>query len=102
MILVCRRHYPHVDLDGLDTAQTFELPLLQDAQEFRLKFERHVADLVQKSVPPSAVCKRPFAGAHAPVKAPLSWPKSSLSSKAAGIAAQFRAIKRWLRRGLAS
>ncbi len=30
-ILVCRRHHPHVDADGLSATQTLELPLLQDA-----------------------------------------------------------------------
>src|SRR5580698_8234628 len=56
----------------------------------------------RKSVPPSAIWNRPLVCAHAPVKAPLSWPNSSLSSKVLGIAAQLRDTKRCLRRGLAS
>src|SRR5580704_7691493 len=56
----------------------------------------------KKSVPPSAIWNRPLVCAHAPVKAPLSWPNSSLSSKVLGIAAQLRDTKRCLRRGLAS
>ncbi len=35
-------------------------------------------------VPPEAVSKRPFLVATAPVKAPLTWPKSSLSSRGLG------------------
>ena len=34
----------------------------------------------RKSVPPSAVSQRPIFWTTAPVKAPFSWPKSSLSS----------------------
>ena len=38
----------------------------------------------RKSVPPSAASKRPVAPRVAPVKAPRSWPKSSLSISAGG------------------
>src|SRR5258708_37793895 len=47
----------------------------------------------RKSVPRSAASKRPTLRATAPVKAPLSWPKSSLSSNPRGIAAQFSFTK---------
>ena len=47
-ILVGRRHHPHVDPDGLGATQTLELLLLQGAQQLGLKFQRHVANLVQK------------------------------------------------------
>lgn len=46
-ILICRRH-PYVDADGLGATQTRELALLRHAQELGLKFQRHVANLVQK------------------------------------------------------
>ena len=42
----------------------------------------------RNSVPWSASSKRPIFCAMAPVKAPRSWPKSSVSSKPVGIAAQ--------------
>ena len=44
-------------------------------------------------MPPSASSKRPARAAAAPVKAPRSWPKSSLSSRASGSAPQFTATK---------
>ena len=47
----------------------------------------------RKSVPPAAASKRPSRRALAPVKAPLSWPKSSLSTSVAGKAAMFTATK---------
>jgi hypothetical protein len=38
----------------------------------------------RNSVPPCAISKRPLRSPTAPVKAPFSWPKSSLSSSALG------------------
>ena len=43
----------------------------------------------KKSVPPSACLKRPSRRETAPVNAPRSWPKSSLSSRPSASAAQF-------------
>ena len=47
----------------------------------------------RKSVPLSAISKRPTLRAIAPVKAPRSWPNNSLSSSPRGIAAQFNLTK---------
>ena len=47
----------------------------------------------RKSVPPSACSKRPRLVACAPVKAPRTWPNSSLSSRPSGIAAQLIGTK---------
>ena len=44
-------------------------------------------------MPPSATSKRPFLSACAPVKAPLRWPNSSLSSSVSGSAPQLTATK---------
>ena len=44
-------------------------------------------------MPPSAASKRPTRRASAPVKAPFSWPNSSLSTSSRLIAAQFTATK---------
>jgi hypothetical protein len=43
------------------------------------------------SVPPLACSNRPFLRRSAPVKAPRSWPKNSLSRSGSGSAAQFTA-----------
>ena len=43
----------------------------------------------RKSVPPSARAKRPARSRAAPVKAPRTWPKNSLSKSSRGTAAQF-------------
>ena len=40
-------------------------------------------------MPPSASSNLPLRAASAPVKAPFSWPNSSLSISSSGIAAQF-------------
>jgi hypothetical protein len=50
----------------------------------------------RKRVPPSASSKRPGRLETAPVKAPRSWPKSSLSTRPAGKAAQLTLMKGWL------
>ncbi len=47
----------------------------------------------RKSVPPSLCSNRPTRCVMAPVNAPFSWPKSSLSSNCSGIAAQLIATK---------
>ena len=39
---------PHVDRDRARTSETFDRPLLQDAQQLHLDFERQVADFVEK------------------------------------------------------
>ncbi len=52
----------------------------------------------RKSVPLSACSKRPWLRWLAPVKAPFSWPKSSLSIRSRGIAAMLMATNGPLRR----
>ncbi len=60
----------------------------------------------RKSVPPSAAAMRPRRAELAPVNAPRTWPKSSLSSSASGMAPQFtgtrarpaRGLRSWMRR----
>ena len=64
----------------------------------------------RKSVPPSASSKRPMRRAMAPVKAPFSWPNSSLSTSPAGRAAQLtlisglavRRLWEWIARAISS
>ena len=54
----------------------------------------------RKSVPPSASSKRPMRSWIAPVKAPFSCPKSSLSRSVAGSAAQLTLMKGLVARSL--
>ena len=64
----------------------------------------------RKSVPPSASSNFPCRRAAAPVKAPFSWPNSSLSIRESGRAAQFsatkgmpeRPLRRWISRATSS
>ncbi len=61
-------------------------------------------------MPLCASSKRPMRCATAPVKAPFSWPKNSLSSSPVGMAAQLtltivrsrRALKEWMARAISS
>src|SRR4029453_13440794 len=61
-------------------------------------------------VPPSASSNRPLRWRSAPVKAPLSWPNSSLSTSASGKVAQFivtyglleRELFSWIARAISS
>ena len=67
----------------------FELLLLQHAQQLRLRLRRHFADFVQEERAADRPARSgPAARVTAPVKAPRSWPNSSLSSRSAGSAAQ--------------
>jgi hypothetical protein len=64
----------------------------------------------RKRVPPLAAWNRPGREATAPVKAPRTWPKSSLSISPSGMAAQFTATngpvprgeRRWISRATSS
>ena len=56
----------------------------------------------RNTVPPSASSKRPFLLFTAPVNAPFSYPKSSLSIRFSGMAPQLMRTIRWSRRSLLS
>ena len=64
----------------------------------------------RKRVPPSASSRRPRRRSRAPVNAPFSWPKNSLSTRVAGMAPQLTATKgpsllfewRWIARATSS
>ena len=87
------RDDPHVDVGSRSSPPTRRnLPLLEHAQELALQVDGHLPDLVEEER--AAVGLLEAAGARrdrAPVNAPFSWPKSSLSSRVAGIAAQLTA-----------
>ena len=85
-----------------DAAPCWSLPtgskrlLLQRAQQLGLQLHRQLAHLVEE-----AACRRGPSGsarpgpAWRPVKAPFTWPNSSLSSSPAGMAAQLSVTKGW-------
>ena len=78
----------HVGLDRGAAADGGVLALLQHAQKSRLRLERHVADLVEEQRAAVGLLEAAVRPRSAPVKAPFSWPNSSLSSSSRGIAAQ--------------
>ena len=86
-----------------------ELAGLEDAQELRLLAEGHVRHLVA-GVPWSPSSKQPVRSALASVKAPLTWPNSSLSNTPSLSAPAFtgtngfpaRWLMAWMRRATTS
>jgi hypothetical protein len=64
-------------------------PVFDHLEQFGLQFQRQFADLIQKQGRAVGNSKRPNRLECAPVKAPFSWPKSSLSIRFEGSAAQF-------------
>ena len=92
-----------VDRLLLPSAEAAERALLQHAQQLDLRRRHHLGDLVEEQR--AAVrqlearrCRR----SCAPVNAPFSWPKISLSSSVSGIAAQLIATNGNVARGLSS
>ena len=83
-------------------AHPLELALLDGAQELRLRRERQLADLVEEQRPAVGELEAALRPAAAPVNAPFSWPKSSLSRSASGSAAQLSATNGLPVRGLDS
>ena len=79
---------PHVGREGLAAADTLEGPVLQEPQQLPLGLEG--TDLVDAS---SAISTLPFTRRSAPVKAPRSWPKSSLSTSCPGSVVQSTVTK---------
>ena len=61
-----------------------ERPLLEHAQQLGLQLERQLADLVEQQRAAVGHLEAPGAVRVAPVKAPFTWPKSSLSSRLCG------------------
>src|SRR3984885_5978733 len=60
----------HVDFTRRIVADAFVLPLLKDAQEFRLHFERQVSDLIEKDRAPVGELKSPRPVAHSAGEGP--------------------------------
>ena len=86
----------HVHFDGAIAAHAFEFPLLQDAQQLGLDLGGDFADFVQQDGAAVGQLEPAFALGDAPVNAPFSWPKNSLSIRFSGMAAQLTLMKgRW-------
>ena len=91
-------HNAHIHADLFASAQAVIWHAVQHAQQLHLNLQVEIADFIQE--------KRAFVGhfkesgfwASAPLKAPFSYPKSSLSTRCSGIAAQFTSIKGPLQR----
>src|ERR1700756_480417 len=47
-ILICRRNDPHIHSSGLRTPESFELLLLNGAQELGLKLDRQFANFIEE------------------------------------------------------
>ena len=43
-----RRNHPYIDRNGLGPAHAIHQPVLQNAQELRLRLERHFADFIEE------------------------------------------------------
>jgi hypothetical protein len=72
----------------LVAADALEAALLQHAQQAHLHGGADVADLVEEERAAVGQLEAALALLHAPVKAPFSWPNSSLSIRFSGSAAQ--------------
>ena len=93
-IAIGGRQHPHVERDVAAPADASEFAVLDDAQQLGLQLGFISPISSSSSVPPLASSKHPARRWSAPVKAPRSWPKSSLSSRPSGSAAQLIATIR--------
>ena len=89
---------PHVDLDVAGVADAANLALLDGAQELDLHRGRNLGDLVEKQRAAVGRREEALVLATAPVKAPLTWPKSSDSIRFSGTAPQLTETNGPLRR----
>ncbi len=78
-----------IDVNRRIASEPFDGPLLKCAQELGLERSSQLADLVRTTFLCSASSNRPIRRNRALVKAPFSCPKSSDSSRASGMEAQF-------------
>ena len=79
-----RRDDAHVGLDRRVAADAIEVAVGEHAQQARLQFRRHVADLVEEERAAFGLLEAARRLAWAPVKAPRSWPKSSIRAGPSG------------------
>ena len=87
-----RSQHADVDLELPVAADRAKALLLEHPEQLGLQGRREIAELVQEDRPAFGFSS-PRRAVRASVKAPRSWPKSSLSRSASGIAAQLKAMK---------
>ena len=97
---VGRGDEPHVDRHVVVGADAADLAALEHAQQLGLQVERQLANLVEEHGAAGGRLEHALARDTAPVKAPRSWPNSSLSSRLGGIAPQSTTRNGLSRRGL--
>jgi hypothetical protein len=97
--LAARDGFGRIDVGGRDTRTSIRV-LLQPAEpperfrscstalQLHLRSRRHLADLIEEERPAIREFEQTRSRSPAPVNAPFSWPKISLSSSVSGIAAQ--------------
>jgi len=86
-IAVRRRDQAGIEAKRTGAPQALEFALLQHTQELRLELQGDFPDLVEEDRPAMCQLEAACPSSNAPVKAPYSCPKSSLSSKPVGMAA---------------
>ena len=87
-------------MNGGFPADAFETLLLYKTQELRLQAWAEICDLIQEGRAPLAFSNSPRLSLMAPVKAPLRWPNSSLSSNCSDSVVQLIVTKAFSARGL--
>src|SRR6516225_5457487 len=88
-VAIGRGNDADIDPAGARVADTFQFLFLQNAQQLCLHASGTSAISSRNKVPPSASSKRPGLSFSAPVNAPLTCPKNSLSKRPSGTALQF-------------
>ena len=102
-IAIRRGQHAHIHVLLGARSQPAQFPLFQHAQQLGLRADRHLAQFIQQQRSAlSASSKHPARRSTAPVNAPFSCPKISLSISVSGIAAQFTARNGRPLRGLRS
>jgi hypothetical protein len=92
-VAVCRSEDAHVNGDGSRRAHRRTSPSWSARSSFTCSDIGNSPTSSRKSVPPFASSNSPGFSSTAPLKAPRTWPKSSLSMSSAGSAPQFTATK---------
>jgi hypothetical protein len=94
------RHHPDIDRPRLAAADRNHLLPLEYAEEFGLDRQRDIGKLIEEDRPARGKRDEAVAAFSAPVNAPLTWPKSSLSTRLGLRAARWTGKKGLSRRGL--
>lgn len=91
-IFVCRRNYTNINFYSLLSADTFKFFFSKNPKNFYLNILIYFPDFIKKNCASVGKFKSAFLQWSAPVKAPFSCPKSSLSKRVSLRAAQWTFI----------